>query len=123
MTHTSADPISLIICFNDALNARDVAGMLRLMTEDCIFENTYPAPDGTRYVGQAAVRAFWEGFMRDSTEAHFDIEEIFGVNDRVVLRWIYHWSEPQGNTGHIRGVDVYTVKDDLIAEKLSYVKG
>jgi hypothetical protein len=26
------------------------------MTDDCVFENTYPATDGTRYQGQAAVR-------------------------------------------------------------------
>jgi hypothetical protein len=28
-----------------------------------------------------------------------------------------------GAEGHIRGVDVYKLKDNLIAEKLSYVKG
>jgi steroid delta-isomerase-like uncharacterized protein len=123
MIDRTSDLLSLIIHFNDALNTRDIAAMLRLMTEDCVFENTYPAPDGTRYAGQAAVRAFWEDFMRGSTEARFEIEEIFGANDRVVMRWTYHWIDPHGDAGHMRGVDVYTVRDGLIAEKLSYVKG
>jgi ketosteroid isomerase-like protein len=123
MIDTPNDPLAVIIRFNDALNARDVDALMRLMTEDCVFENTYPIPAGTRYVGQAAVRGFWEDFVRGSTEARFEIEEIFGVSDRVVMRWTYHWINPQGEAGHIRGVDVYTVKHGLIAEKLSYVKG
>jgi ketosteroid isomerase-like protein len=123
MIDTPSDPCSVIVRFNDALNARDVNALMRLMTEDCVFENTYPPPAGTRYVGQAAVRSFWEDFMRESTEVRFEIEEIFSVNDRGVMRWTYHWIDPQGNAGHIRGVDVYTVRGGLITEKLSYVKG
>ncbi|CAG1772762.1 partial limonene-1,2-epoxide hydrolase, partial [uncultured bacterium] len=38
--------IQLVTRFNDALNARDVDAMMRLMTDDCVFENTFPAPDG-----------------------------------------------------------------------------
>jgi ketosteroid isomerase-like protein len=123
MSSMTSDALSLIIRFNDALNARDIDAMLRLMTVDCVFENTYPPPDGTRYVGQAAVRAFWEDFMRGSAKAKFEIEEIVGMADRVVMRWMYHWIDLQGNAGHMRGVDVYRVQDGLITEKLSYVKG
>ncbi|RPI52267.1 MAG: hypothetical protein EHM56_08585, partial [Chloroflexi bacterium] len=42
--------------FNEALNAQDVDAMMDLMTEDCVFENTSPAPDGARYEGKEAVR-------------------------------------------------------------------
>ncbi len=119
----NAELLPLIIHFNDALNARDIDGMLGLMTVDCVFENTYPAPAGTRHVGQTAVREFWEEFFRQSSEAHFEIEELFGVHDRAVMRWVYRWVDPAGHTGYIRGVDVYRVREGLIAEKLSYVKG
>jgi ketosteroid isomerase-like protein len=119
--HTELLP--LIIRFNDALNARDVEAMMNLLTADTIFENTYPAPAGARYVGQTAVREFWEDFFRGSSEARIEIEELFGQNDRAVMRWIYRWTEPSGQSGYIRGVDVYRVRDRLIAEKLSYVKG
>jgi ketosteroid isomerase-like protein len=117
------DPLAVVVRFNDALNARDIDTAMRLMTADCVFENTYPPPAGTRYLGQAAVRGFWEDFLRGSAEARFEIEEIFGTTDRVVMRWKYHWIDRQGQAGHIRGVDVYTIREDLIAEKLSYVKG
>jgi ketosteroid isomerase-like protein len=109
--------------FNDALNARDVDTMMSLLSADCVFENTYLAPSGTRYVGQSAVRAFWEDFFQGSSEARIEIEELFGRDDRAVMRWLYRWTDPSGHSGHIRGVDVYRVRDGLITEKLSYVKG
>lgn len=41
--------------FHDAFNRHAVDALMALMTDDCVFENTVPAPDGTRYAGQAAV--------------------------------------------------------------------
>lgn len=119
----NTDLLPLIIRFNDALNARDIDTMMSLLTTDCVFENTYPAPAGTRYAGQTAVREFWEDFFLGSSQARIEIEEIFGQNDRVVMRWTYRWTDRSGQSGSIRGVDVYRVRDGLIAEKLSYVKG
>jgi ketosteroid isomerase-like protein len=118
-----SDNIQLVRHFNDALNAADVEGMMRFMTPNCVFENTYPPPDGARYEGQAAVRAFWEEFFRGSSGAKIVIEEIFALKDRCVMLWRYEWIGPQGQEGHIRGVDVYRLRDGLIDEKLSYVKG
>ncbi len=119
----NTDLLPLIIRFNDALNARDIDTLMSLLTSDCVFENTYPAPAGTRYTGQTAVREFWEDFFHGSSEARIEIEEIFGQNDRVVMRWTYRWTDRSGHSGYVRGVDVYRVRDGLIAEKLSYVKG
>ncbi len=121
---TQADKVIAIVTrFNQALNAHDVDGMMRLMTEGCVFENTYPPPDGTRYQGQAAVRQFWEEFFRSSTQAGIEIEEIVAWDDRCVMRWTYRWVDAGGSAGHIRGIDLYRVENGLIAEKLSYVKG
>lgn len=120
---TGSDPLTVVERFNQALNDHDVEGMMRWMTPDCVFENTSPAPDGERFEGRAAVRAFWEAFFEQSTGAHIEIEEIFALGERCVMRWRYRWAAPDGQPGHVRGVDVYTVRDGRIAEKLSYVKG
>jgi uncharacterized protein (TIGR02246 family) len=118
------DPAAqLVVRFNDALNAQDVDAMMRLMTEDCVFENTYPAPDGMRYAGQPAVRAFWEEFFHTAREPRIEIEDIFALGERCVMRWTFRWTDARGQPGHVRGVDLYTVRGGLIAEKLSYVKG
>jgi len=97
--------------------------MLSLLTEDAVFENTVPPPNGTRYEGIGAVGSFWQEFFDASTSSHFDIEEIFAAGDRVVMRWVYHWASLDETAGHIRGTDVYRVVNGKIAEKLSYVKG
>lgn len=108
--------------FNDAFNRHDVEAIMRCMTDDCVFENTRPAPDGTRLSGQAAVRAFWEAFFARSPRAHFDVEEMITAGDRCVVRWKYSWIRDEV-PGHVRGVDVFRVRDGKVAEKLSYVKG
>ena len=120
---TDDETLRVVLDFNAALNAGDLDGMLACLTDDTVFENTYPAPDGARYAGRAAVRAFWDEFLRASRQPRFEVEEIFACGPRCVMRWTYHWLDAQGQPGHIRGVDVYTIRDGLIAEKLSYVKG
>ncbi len=109
--------------FNEAFNRHDVDGIMAAMTDDCVFENTSPRPDGTRYEGASAVRNFWEEFFRASPHARFETEDLFVVEDRATVTWVYHWSDSQGNLGHIRGVDVFRVRDGKVSEKLSYVKG
>lgn len=111
------------LAFNDALNQHDVPAMMALMSEDCVFENTSPAPDGTVYRGKAAVAQFWQDFFDASPQAHIQTEEIFGLGWRCVVRWRYDWVDAAGQPGHVRGVDIFTVRDGLISEKLSYVKG
>ncbi len=115
--------VRVVLQFNEAFNRHDVASMMQLMSDDCVFENTAPAPDGTVYKGKEAVTQFWQDFFRESPQAHITIEEIFGLGLRCVMRWRYDWTDAAGNRGHVRGVDIFRVKDVLICEKLSYVKG
>jgi predicted SnoaL-like aldol condensation-catalyzing enzyme len=112
-----------VLEFNQAFNRHDVASMMRLMSDDCVFENTAPAPDGVVYAGKQAVTQFWQDFFAQSPQAHIEIEEIFGLSDRCVMRWRYTWVDAAGSKGHVRGVDLFQVKNGLICEKLSYVKG
>lgn len=113
----------VVLAFNEAFNRHDVAGMMALMGENVVFENTAPAPDGSRYGGKAAVAQFWQALFRQSPGAHIKIEEIFGMGFRCVVRWRYDWEDTAGQKRHVRGADIIQVKEGLICEKLSYVKG
>jgi len=115
--------IRVVIEFNEAFNRQDVPGMLKLMTGDCKFENPSPAPDGSVYTGKAALNQFWQDFFFRSPQARITIEEVFGFGFRCVIRWRLDWVESEGKQRHVRGVDLYQVKEGLISEKLSYVKG
>jgi len=115
--------IEVIEKFNEALNRHDVPAVMALMTQDCVFDNTNPAPDGERFEGQEAVGRFWEEFFRSSPDAVFTSEEMITLGDRCVIRWRYNWTNTDGSRGHVRGVDVMKVRDGKVAEKLAYVKG
>ena len=114
--------LEVVEAFNAAFNRHDVAALMALMTPDCLFDSTRPAPDGEIFQGQDAVRAFWEAFFARSPHARFETEAMFAAGDHVTVRWVYHWLR-DGAPGHVRGVDVFRVRDGKVAEKRSYVKG
>ena len=119
----SEDAIGVVRRFNEALNAGDLSGMMACLTDDTVFENTEPAPDGERFEGKAVVGAFWKAFLASSAQARIEVEELVACGERVVMRWRYAWTDTSGASGHVRGVDVYRLRRGRIAEKLSYVKG
>jgi ketosteroid isomerase-like protein len=104
--------------FAAAFGAGDVDAIMALMTDDCVFESTGPAPDGARYEGAEAVRAVWEHLFADTDDPRFTSEETAVCGDRGIVRWRFSWTG-----GHVRGVDILTIRDGKVAEKLSYVKG
>lgn len=118
----SDETVAAVDRFNEAFNAHDVDAVMACMTDDAVFESTTP-PAGDRHEGAAAVRAAWESFFAASPTAHFDAEEVIATGDRCIVRWVYSWTDADGTAGSIRGVDVLTVRDGKVAEKLAYVKG
>jgi len=122
MNSQTQSTLEIVNKFNEAFNRHNVDEIMSLMTEDVVFENTRPVPDGERYEGQEKVRAFWIQMFERSPQAKFETEEIFAAGDRCVVRWVYHWVK-EGKEGHIRGVDVFRTRNGKVAEKFSYVKG
>ena len=119
---TTRGTLEIIDRFNDAFNSHDVDAIMAMMTHDCVFDDTRPVPDGTLYSGAENVRARWNALFARSPDARFETEEIFACADRCVVRWVYHWIR-DGKAGHVRGVDVFRVRDGKVSEKRSYVKG
>jgi uncharacterized protein (TIGR02246 family) len=120
--NTEATTRAAVDRFNDAFNRHDVDAVMAAMTDDCVFETTTP-PYGSRIEGQDAVRAAWTEFFTGNPTAHFDAEDVIVSGDRCVVRWRYTWQAADGAPGAVRGVDVITVRDGKVAEKLAYVKG
>jgi ketosteroid isomerase-like protein len=116
------DTVSTVERFNAAFNLHDVDAIMALMTEDCIFDDTRPAPDGTEYRGAEAVRARWTAFFERSPHARFETEALIALGEYCVARWTYHWVR-DGQAGYVRGVDVLRVREGRVSEKRSYVKG
>ena len=147
MTDSSDATVAAVDRFNDAFNRHDVDAVMAAMTDDCVFESTSP-PSGQRYEGQDQVRAAWEEFFAalrvhrtlerqrsaadtvsseigqgSSPTAHFDAEDVIATGDRCTVQWRYTWTNDDGSTSALRGVDVLRVRDGKVAEKFAYVKG
>lgn len=108
--------------FNEAFNRHDADAVGALLTEDTVFEDTSPAPDGARYEGKPAVVDYWRKWFARNADAKFDAEEMIISGDRAIVRWVYR-KVRNGQPWHLRGVDVFTVRDGKVAAKLAYVKG
>ncbi len=123
LDQATAETLSVVDRFNEAFNRHDVDGIMDAMTNDSVFESTGPQPDGERFSGQAAVRDLWNRFFGSTPTARFETEEIFAAGDRCVVRWAFNWTNDNGEPGHVRGVDLFKVRNGKVAEKLVYVKG
>ncbi len=108
--------------FNQAFNAHDADALAPLLTEDTIFEDTSPAPDDRRIEGKAAVVEYWRGWFARNADARFEAEDVIVSGNRAVVQWVYRKSR-NGQPWHLRGVDIFSVRDGKIAAKLAYVKG
>ena len=108
--------------FNEAFNRHNADAVAGLLTEDTVFEDTSPAPDGRRIEGKAAVAEFWRTSFARNPDARFEAEEMIVSANRATVLWVYRKMR-NGQPWHLRGVDVFTVRDGKIAAKLAYVKG
>jgi ketosteroid isomerase-like protein len=106
--------------FNDAFQRHDSTLLPELIADECIIENTTPAPNGARLEGKRACLELWSR-LATSPGMHFDLEEVFVAGERAVIRWRLCWGEGESNS--VRGVNVMRVRDGLIVEALGYSKG
>jgi ketosteroid isomerase-like protein len=106
-----------VTAFGQTWADHDLDAAIAWCTDDVVFESTGPAPDGVRHAGRAAVREAWAPIFAD-TASRFVVEDTVASGDRVVQTWRYDW-----DGGHVRGVDVFRLRDGKVVEKLSYVKG
>ena len=124
-----ADARSVVTAYFDALAAHDLQA-----AGDCW------APDGVdELVGQATVqgpdgvREFFGGLFAAMPDFTMAVEDLIADGDRVAALWRasgtfvgesdYQGIRPTGGRVELRGLDLFTVRDGLVAEKLSYVKG
>jgi len=121
-TTTAPTTRMVIDRFNEAFNRHDADALAALLTDDSVFEDTSPAPDGRRIQGKTEVVDFWRTWFAKNSDAAFEAEDVIVSGDRAVVLWVYRKMR-NGQPWHLRGVDVFKVRDGKVAAKLAYVKG
>src|SRR5258705_13500985 len=61
--------------FNEAFNSHDADALARVLTDDTVFEDTSPPPDGRRIEGKAAVVDYWRAWFARHEGAVFQAED------------------------------------------------
>ena len=113
------DPKTVIDRFNEAFQSHRAELLRELVADDCVLENTVPAPDGDRHVGREACLAVWQAIASDRN-GRFDVEEVRLLDDHALIFWRYRWDEAL--TDSVRGVNVMRVKGGQVVEARGYVK-
>ena len=106
--------------FNQVFLSHDPAPLDALVADDCVIENTQPAPDGSRHEGKDACIALWT-HIATMPGIHFEPESIFARGDRGEIRWRLVWGSDHASS--VRGVNLMRVRDGRIVEAQGYVKG
>ena len=117
----------LIQRFFDHLNDADWPAARALLAEDCVFQAAPPAPDGATHSGGDAVIAALAALCEAWPGAHYDLEELIATDDAsaggaCTARWTRRWTAADGQSQHVRGVDIFHLRDGRITQKLAYVK-
>jgi ketosteroid isomerase-like protein len=106
--------------FNEAFQLHDPTALTELIAEDCIIENSNPAPNGSRHVGREACFELWSR-IASNTGIRFDLEEVAITGDRATIRWRLRWGADESES--VRGVNLMRVRSGQIVEAFGYVKG
>lgn len=106
--------------FGDAFRKHAPGLLDDLLAEDCVLENSGPAPDGSRHVGRDACLRFWSEIARNE-QLSFETEDMWIAGDRAVRRWRLRWGPTAQD--QVRGVNLMRLRNGLIVEALGYVKG
>jgi glutathione S-transferase len=114
------DAREVIERFNAAFLRHEPLLLEDLVAEDCVLENTTPAPLGARYVGREACLGLWRS-VAQNRDAHFELEDVQVDGDHAQIRWRYFWGASEAES--VRGVNLMRVRAGQIAEGRGYVKG
>jgi steroid delta-isomerase-like uncharacterized protein len=107
--------------FYDAYNKKNEAILSEVIADDYVDYGHEPPGRGVQ-----GAKSDYQEFTRAFADARFDIDEMFGSDDRVVVRWTLHatntgpWERaglsPTQKKAVVRGISLYRLRDGKITE-------
>jgi hypothetical protein len=122
MTVTENPPRSIhevIDRYDEAFRLHDPTLLDDLIADECVIEDTGPAPDGARHQGGPACLARWSELAADKALS-FSTEPADIIGDLAVAPWVLRWGTADNEW--VRGVNLIRVRDGRIVEARGYVK-
>ncbi|HEX4813360.1 MAG TPA: nuclear transport factor 2 family protein [Nonomuraea sp.] len=105
--------------YNDAFHQHDPGLLKDLIADDCVIEDSGPAPDGARHEGGPACLARWSELAANHALTFTpETAEIHG--DLAIQPWHLQWGD--GRQDRVRGVNLIRIREGRIVEARGYVK-
>jgi steroid delta-isomerase-like uncharacterized protein len=123
-SHVEANIKMYTHVWDEILNKRNIDMI------DTHFASNYVNKTVTSTVsGLADAKKYYGAFLTGFSDIKFEVEEIFGKDDRLVKRWTFsgtHSGEfsgiaPTGKRITVRGVSIARITDGKIAEEIDYM--
>jgi len=107
----------------DAFNRHDLDAIMGFFADDAVFEAPRgPDPWGRRFEGKAAVREALTGRFTGIPDVHYGDDDHFVSGDRGLSEWTLTGTTTDGVRLEVRGCDIWTFRDGLVAKKDSFWK-
>lgn len=105
--------------FYDAYNKKQESILSEVIADDYVDYGHEPPGRGLQ-----GAKSDYQDFTRAFADARFDIDEIFGSDDRVVVRWTVHGTQtgpfagvpPTQKKVAVRGFSLYRLRDGKLTE-------
>ena len=109
------DTRKLLDDFAAAFNRHDLDAVMSMMTDDCVFlSSAGDEVDGKRIEGQAAVREAFAAVIEKMPDAQWGDAEHIIDGDRACTRWVFSWTDANGDKASIVGCDIFHLRDGKI---------
>ena len=116
---TSNTNLNVVRRFYDAYNKKDESILNEIISDDYVDYGHQPPGRGVQ-----GAKSDHQDIARAFADARFDIDEMFGSDDRVVVRWTLHATHtgpfaglsPTQKKAEVRGISLYRLRDGKITE-------
>ena len=95
-----------------ALNAHDLEAAAALFHEE--YRSEQPAHPGRAFTGRAQMRANWAAMFAGIPDFHAESISSVDDGDTTWSEWSWTGNRTDGKPFHVRGVTIFSIKDNLI---------
>ena len=103
-----------------ALNAHDLESAVALIHPD--YDSRQPAHPARDFVGRGQMRANWQAMLAGIPDFHADLVRSVVDGDVIWSEWHWTGSRVDGEPFEVRGVTLFTVRDDLVVAGRLYME-
>jgi ketosteroid isomerase-like protein len=114
--------IRLVVELLNAENEHDIEGIVRLVNDKCILEDSSSMRKNENYKGKEEIGKHFQELFSKRKNILYQTEELVGFGHRCILRYKSKWIDEEGKEVTERGMDSFKEENETIIEILSYIK-